>query len=385
MATDSAIRQETTRVSVETPATEAARNARLAALVGAQQPVLLALQARLDSLRASARAALPEVPAALAPATPDSVRLPVAVPVIALAPDSVQRPALAPKRRWAALLLTETTTRWGELPGPHPATTREQLLGATTHTVAVEYRVPTAAGAPGRWALRTGFGETRLRDQFRFAADTTHHILRHDTTWAFQTNSHFTHDSTYTVRLDSIARPEPIINQQGQIIGYTTAYVHYHDTTYHVTTKYYTDSSMQEQVHTRLETTSERRRQDLRPDYRFWSVPVAVQFEVLRRGRWSAGLSAGAQVLLFRGGYRAVHDGATGEYQLRRIGAREGPFRPVSLALSAGLDVRCRLTDRLAVLAGGAARGWAVGPLRTGTLPRWTWGAQAGVSWELGR
>jgi hypothetical protein len=345
----------------------------------AQQPVLLALQQHLDSLRATTRTALPPVVAA--PSRADSLP-PLAATT---APDTLQPRPLASPRRWSALLLTEATTRWGELPGYHAATTHEVLVSARTQAGAVEYHVPDAAGTPGRWRLRAGFGETRLRDQFRFAADTVHHHEDHDTTWALTSTIRVYHDTTFTLRPDSIGRPEPILNSQGQVIGYHTVYDHFLDTTYYVTTRHDTTWKMQESVKASYSTQTERRRQDLRPNYRFWTIPLAVQFDVWQHRRWSAGVSLGAQVLIFAGGSQPVHDAATKTYFLRRIGMHDGPFRPVSLALNTGLDIRYRLTDRLSALVGGQVRGWAVGPLRTGALPRWTSAGQLGLAWELGK
>ncbi len=375
VATDSVIQAEKLGPENGVRADSAPRvRANLVALVAAQQPVLLALQAELDTLRERARRAVP-----LADTARQQAVAPELAAVDTAAADSARRPSLAPTRRWAALLLAETTTAWGSLPGHNPATTREQLLGATTRSVAAEFR-PT-----DRWAIRAGFGETRLRDQFRFATDSVHHSAKHDTTWTANIEVHQTRDSSFTTRIDSIGRPEPIINQQGQVVGYTTVYVPFIDTTYHITTRHDTIRTMKENVVISAQTRTERREQDLRPDYRFWSVPLAAQFRVVQRGRWSAGVNLGAHVLFFRGGYHATHDAATGAYRLRRIGATEGPFRPVSLALATGLEVRFRFTDRLSFLTGGAARGWAVGPLRTAPLPRWTFAAHCGLSWELGR
>lgn len=370
---DSTIQHESKPVQDESVAAATRRHAHLAVLAAEQQPVLLALHDHLNRLDSQTHAAVaatrPPSPAdslsALAPPTPTA--------------DSSRRSPLAPPRRWAALLLAETTNAWGSLPGYNPRTTEEKIFGANTRAVALEYRLP------GRWRMQAGFGETQLRDQFRFTHDSLHHTAHHDTTWAFHTSVNITHDTTYTVRLDSLGRPEPIINQQGQVIGYHTVYEHFYDTTYQITTRHDTTRQMQESVHIREEYRNERRQQDLRPNYKFWTVPVAVQFDVIRRPRWSAGVSLGGQVLLFRGGYQPKRDPGTGTYVLRRIGATEGPFRPVSLALSTGLSIRYRLSDRLSLLAGGTARGWAVGPLRTGTLPRWTLGAHGGISWELGR
>ncbi len=385
VAGDSAIRSEIARVALDSPATVARRRAHLLALLAAQQPVLLGLQAALDSMRAVTRVPLPTEPTAAPIAqalAPDPGQ---AKPAVGVPTDSSRLRPLAAPRRWAVQLTAERTTAWGALPGHNPHTTHEQLLEATTRSVALEYRLPGATGAAGRWSVRAGLGDTRLRDQFRFAADTVHHTTHYDTTWASVVSVRLTRDSTFTVRPDSVGHTEPVIGPNGQVIGYQTVYVHYHDTTYHITTRHDTLRTMRQNVNTHQLTSTERRRQDLRPEYRFWTLPLAAQFEVVRRRRWGAGLSVGAQVLVFRGGSRPVLDGATGTYALRPVGVAEGPFRPISLQLTSGLDVHYRLTDRLAVLVGGAARGWAVGPLRAGTVPRTTWATQVGLRWELGR
>ncbi|MBC7448934.1 MAG: hypothetical protein H7330_12830 [Hymenobacteraceae bacterium] len=188
-------------------------------------------------------------------------------------------------------------------------------------------------------------------------------------------NVYIVHDSSFTVRPDSIGYEQSILDDQGQFIGYTTVYAHFNDTTYHVTIRHDSVRTTNQSVRVRDEFRTERRRQDLRPEYRFWTLPLVVQFDIVRRRRWSAGVNVGANLLFFRGGSRPVHAAATNVYKLQRVSTTEGPFRPVSVALSTGLDVRYRLTDRLSLVGGGSARGWAVGPLRATALdpdgPRW--------------
>ncbi len=360
-AQDSAIRQEAAR-GVAPVRTDSA--SRLLDLIAAQRATLRGLQGQLDSLKA----ALPVEPLALAIAA-DSVT------PVAPQPDSIV--PTAPLHRWAVALLAETTPRWGALPGP--ADTYQPLGATATRGLQLEHRL-----ANDRWLVRGGLGETRLTGQFRAIAETTRQRLVSDTltTTVFEGGTRV--DTIRILQLDSTLHLNPRVNANLQIIGYDSLWVPDTITVYQLVISHDTVQRTTQTVRTRLDTWRETREQQLRPTYRFWTIPVAAQFDVLRAGRWRAGLSLGAQLTVFRGGDAPVR-GADGTYALRRIGARGGPFRPLSVALTTGLDVRYHLTDRLSVLAGGGLRGWVQSPVRGEARPKVQPTAQVGISWGLGR
>lgn len=331
------------------------------ALATTQRQVLALLQQQLDSLKQ----ALPAEPPVLV-AAPDSLATPRALPNQPHAPQP-----------WAIRLVTESTRAWGTMPGYDPATTRERLTGATTRGAQLERSLGE------RWRFLGGVGETRVRAQLEYMQERVGEITHLDTvTVNTMEIVHRTDTSILLIREDSIAYLEPRLNGSGQIAGYDTLYRPTSDTTYQLIQSTDTLRRTQQTVQSRVETWREYRLQQLRPEYRFWTIPVAAQVDLLRWRRWRAGLSLGAQVQIFRGGYRPTWQGDV--YELRRIGPGGGPFRPVSLAITTGLEVRYGLTERLSLLAGASLRGWAVQPLRGLRGPALVPGAQVGVSWGFG-
>ena len=234
-----------------------------------------------------------------------------------------------------------------------------------------------------RWLLRGGFGQVRLTGRFGAVDETTGQHRVSDTTSVTQTDFLTTVDTISIVQLDSVPQLNPIINGSGQVIDYDTLWVARNYTVYHQVISHDTVRRTTKVITTRLDTWRERREQQLRPTYRFWTVPLAAQVDVLRAGRWRAGVSLGAQVLIFRGGDQPVRL-PDGTYVLRRVGPSAGPFRPVSFALATALDVRYRLSERLSVLAGAGLRGWALNPVRADARRLVQPTAQVGVSWGLG-
>ncbi|MBC7449317.1 MAG: hypothetical protein H7330_14790, partial [Hymenobacteraceae bacterium] len=337
---------------------------RLPALVAAQRVTLRTLQLQLDSLKA----ALPVEPAALAIVT-DSA----APGLDAVAP-------VRPAPRWAVALLTETTTPWGVVPGP--AAIRETLGGAHTRSLQLEHRLPN-----DRWLVRGGLSETRLTGRFRAVDETSGLRLSTDTLTSTGYDPAIRTDTIRIIHLDSTLQLNARVNADLQIVGYDSLWVPDNDTIYQVVVTHDSVQRTIQTVRTRLDTWRATREQQLRPTYRFWTIPVAAQFDVLRAGRWRAGVSIGAQLMLFRGGDAPVRL-PDGTYTLRRVGPRGGPrggpFRPVSVALTTGLDVRYRLTERLSVLAGAGARGWVQSPVRGEARPKVQPTAQLGLSWGLG-
>ena len=355
LAQDSAIRQETARSAA---AGGMVPDSPLPALVAAQRETLATLQAQLDSLKS----ALPMEPPLLAPA-PGSAR------------DSV--PALTkPLNPWGISLLAEITGPWGTLPGYNPETTTEDLSAPVMQGVHVERRIND------RWLVRLGLADTRLHGQFRYTNDRAGQRITTDSSIVTRIDTFMSTRTSIIVHRDSVLRLDPRINASGQVIGYDSLWLPRYDTTFQIVISHDTVKRTEKKVLTRVDTWRETHRQQLRPAYRFWTIPVAAQLDVLRWRRWNAGLGIGAQVVVFRGGEQPVMQGDT--YELRRIGPRDGPFRPVSLSLSTALEIRYRLTDRLSLLGGGSVRGWAIHPLRNDSRVQLTQGAHLGMSWGFG-
>ena len=360
LAQDTALRQEAARAVAPVRPDSASR---LLMLVAAQRVTLAVLQTQLDSLKA----ALPAAPPLLAAANP------ALAPAVA---DTLRRAPLPALRRWSAVLALEATNPWGVLPGAPD--TREVIGGAHQVSLQMEHRLPN-----DRWLLRGGFGQVRLTSQFRHVQEVSGQTLVRDSVRVTYVNANVRTDTTRIIQLDSVLHLNPRINGSGQVIAYDSLWTPNNDTLYQVIITHDTVHYMTQNVRTRVETWRERREQQLRPTYRFWTIPVAVQYDVLCAGRWRAGVSAGAQVLLYRGADQPALT-ADGTYVLRRTGPRDGPFRPVSVALSTGLNVRYRLTDRLSLLAGAGGRGWVQSPVRGEARPKMQPNGQVGVVWGLG-
>ena len=89
---------------------------------------------------------------------------------------------------------------------------------------------------------------------------------------------------------------------------------------------------------------------NLRDAYRFATVPVRVGYWLGRGGRhFRFGLLGGADAALYLGG--ATTEGSTCGCTSQTWGPTGSPYRPFSLSLSAGLDLRYRLGPRWELLA----------------------------------
>jgi hypothetical protein len=175
--------------------------------------------------------------------------------------------------------------------------------------------------------------------------------VTYDTSTTHSTQNTHVEYTTYSIRIVREPVLTPIVNLSNQIIGYDTVYVPRQDT---VWTRNITDGT----VVTRNSTTTpvvvkreETRARILRPDYRFLTIPVVVRYRFgvdggTRQNRWWADAALGAQVQLFLGGTQlATADGRT--WHTERIGSHNGPFRPLTVALTGALALNYALTPRL--------------------------------------
>ncbi len=328
--------------------TDSALAGRVRALVLMQGADLTALGRQLDSLKK----ALPEGPPS------EAIRL-------SALPPSNPHPL---KPSW--LLALEATPTWAvPLPpttGPG-ATERAEPTGPTlTRSAQIGLRLGEAGTPAGRWQVRAGLGETRLRTAFAADFGRTNTQTHDTTTTTTDVQVHTGVAVTVVVHLDSIPRYEPRLNGQAQIIGYDTTWVSTNDTTYQLIITHDTVRTQRLYTTQTTRTLTERRQQALRPEYKFWSLPFAVSYHLVERARWALGVQVGGTVQVFRGGTRAVWDGGAQQYQLRPIGPREGPYRPVSLQLLTGLEASYRLSNRLSATVAPSARWWAVPVGRAG-------------------
>ena len=317
---------------------DSARAARLRGLVAEQTRALAALQTRLDSVKRF----LPEAPPALAAAPPDS---------LARRFNAGPASAFPPPAPWAVVGLLETTPQWAVPATAAPGTNEEHTQAALTQSLLLQRQV----GA--RWRLRAGVGQAILRTEGRYTADRL---------------------TTTTTTTETIERDTVVHNGIRAVLVVGPGPT---DSTYYYITV--SDTLFKQTTQQQTFTTTERNtlRQLLRPTHRFWTVPVAASFGLVQRERWRLGATLSGQLGIYRGGEVAVWDEGRAEFVLRRVSARQGPYRPVSLSLSAGLEAEYRLTPRLSVLLAPMARRWVVAPGRgAGQGRRVLPAVQAGVS-----
>lgn len=305
-------------------ATDTGRTTRLRALLHEQTRALAALQQQIDSLKQ----ALPEAPPALATQPMDSAK--VLPPAVGLLPP--------PRSPWAVVGLLETTPSWSTLPAAGPGVDQERTQAALAQSVQLQRQVGS------HWRLRAGFGQAALRTQARYTSERT------TTT---QTRDSIT---TTSIQLHAGTRWVRIINSNT------------HDTSFVLIATYDTIYSHNTVRTYRTTTLRDQRQQLLRPDYRFWTIPLSAHYLLVNRNRWSLSLSLGAQATIFRGGTRPVWNGE--EYALQRVGPRDGPYRPVSLSVSGGLEAQYRLGPQWSVLVAPTVRWWAVQPGKGGAATR---------------
>ena len=372
---DSVIRREVRAylAPVAAPA-DTARPARLRALVAAQTRALAVLTARLDSVKQflDARPPAPLVAAGAKAAAPDSV-----ADALANAATATEWPPLPPRAKWSALLLAETTPSWAVLPTGAAQPRQEETVAAHGQQVLGQWQ------ATPRWAVRAGVGQAALTTQARTVAERTGTSVVVDSTLTTDVRNYQTLSVVEIIRRDTIFIYEPILNASLQIIGYDTSFVISADTTRTLITTTVHDTVHRTVVTERTETLRERAQQQFRPAYQFWTLPVGVHYALLTTPRWTVGTVLGGQLSVFRGGTRPVWTGDA--YELRAVGRRDGPYRPVSVSLSAGLEAQYRLSPRLSAVLAPTVRWWAVSPLRQqaagGATRRLLPAAQLGLSY----
>lgn len=363
-ARDSVLQQETRAyLAPLAQVADTGRAARLRTLIAEQTQALAALTARLDSVKQ----ALPETPPALA---------------VALAPSadslaSAAWPTLPPVHSpWALLLTAETTPSWAVLPTRSPvAPMQEQTLTSFGQSALLQYQ------AAPRWRLRAGVGQSTVQTQLRTVAERTGERTVTDSTMTTDVRDYTVTTVSDIVRHDTIFIYEPILNGSVQIIGYDTSFVVATDSVRSFNTTTVRDTVHRKVVTRRTEAFRERQQQQFRPTYRFWTLPVALNYAVFISPRWRLGATVGGQVAVFRGGTRPVLVGSD-HYELQRVGPRDGPYRPVSLSLSAGLEAEYRLSSRLSAMVAPTVRWSAVPAARGGSGPRPLLpAAVVGLSW----
>ncbi|MBD2715208.1 outer membrane beta-barrel protein [Microvirga sp. STR05] len=84
--------------------------------------------------------------------------------------------------------------------------------------------------------------------------------------------------------------------------------------------------------------------------FRYFTLPVQVQYQLQRRGRLQYGVLGGVLLDVYAGGRTSGSTPCTCEQQ-QSWSSADSPYRRVGLSLSAGLDLRYALTPRLTLLA----------------------------------
>ena len=120
-----------------------------------------------------------------------------------------------------------------------------------------------------------------------------------------------------------------------------------------------------------------------RDTYRFLTLPVQAHYAMgLAGGRLRYGLVAGAEPAIYLGGSTLRANGT-----LDRWNGSNSPYRTLSLALSAGLDMRYRISPRLEAVAQPTATYFlnSLPQPAAGLTPRYLWGGSAllGISYHL--
>lgn len=352
IASDTAVRRALARPAPDTTHEAAqTRRARLYALLAAEGAALAELQAAFDSLKAT----LPEVPPGLA-AAPAELAAPAADSARTPTPDSWRRlpPAASP---WALLGLLETTPSWSTLPVRSAVADRERTQASLSQSVQLQRQFGR------RWLVRAGLGQLATQSQVRRTSERSGETIKRDSSQITDVIVRLTSTtSTLTHVIDTVVQVDPITNLSGQIVGYDTTLTFITETITATILGHDTLRTTRTLVTTRTETWREAREQLFRPRYRFWTLPMGVQYQILQTNRWAVGLNLGGQLTVFRGGERPVWTGEA--YAMQRVSARQGPYRPVSFSASAGLEATYRLSPRLSALVAPTVRAWVVPPGR---------------------
>lgn len=271
-------------------------------------------------------------------------------------PDSVAPPR--PKRagRWSVALAFAPERNFFGLRAA--ATDTVTSLRRTHETGRAGYNATFTAAyeLSNRLSVGAGVGLSTYGAELRLTDRRTQVGVRYDTTTQQTTNIFTSTNTTYSVRTDSIVQLSPLFNAIGQVVDYDTVWIVRPDTTF--TTTLLTDTvRATTRTITPLITTNETvSTRTLRPDYRFLTVPLVVRYRLSPgaspgqpTGRWWADLTAGAQLQFFLGGSQLVSADAGRTWATQQVGARGGPFRPLSVAVTGALAFNYAFTSHLSM------------------------------------
>ncbi|WP_310396488.1 hypothetical protein [Hymenobacter sp.] len=261
---------------------------------------------------------------------------------------SPQQLAMA-SRRWSVLLTATPEQNTLGLQGPEgdslTALRRNHETGRAGFNAALlaEYRLTPRLSVGG------GVGYSTYGADLRLTTKNTEVRVTYDTTTTRTTSFLTSTNQTYSIRILQTPQLSPIFNGSGQVIRYDTVYVPRQDTVFTTTVQRDSTHAIRRTVTpliSRFETLTARR---LRPDYRFFTVPVLLRYRLTPgAGRWWTDVSAGAQLQFFLGGTQVVtEDGEN--FRTEKIAPGSGPFRALNVALSGSLALNYALTNRLSV------------------------------------
>ncbi len=369
---------------VETTIGDSARTsrARLRTALLAEKAELVQLHHRADSLL---RALEPVVAIELSNGVATSAAEPdVDAPVIRL--SSLPKPRFT--HRWAvALAFTPERTFLG-LQAPSTDTlmrlrhNHESGRAGLNAAITGEYRVSD------RFSVGMGVGYSRYGAELRLTDRKTEVHVRYDTTTTTSITTGVVSQTIVAIRTDSVAQLTPRFNASGQVAYYDTVYVyvqHADSITLITTDQVKNITKTVKPTLTQHDVVTYRA---LRPTYHFVTLPIMVRYRLTannRRARCWADVAMGAQVQLFRGGSQLVtSDGRN--YRTERVGANEGPFRPINVALTGQFALNYALSPRLSANLAPAVR-WqmqSVYKRETGLRQQpISTGVQLGVRWTL--
>jgi hypothetical protein len=369
---------------VQTTVGDSAADSRtqLRAALLAEKAELVQLHHRADSLL---RALEPLNTIALSTGTATSAAEPDATqPVIRI--TTLPKPRFT--HRWAlALAFTPERTFLG-LQAPAADTlmrlrrNHESGRAGLNATVMGEYRVSD------RFSVGMGVGYSRYGAELRLTDRRTDFHVRYDTTTVTSITNGTSSHTIVAIREDSVAQLTPRFNASGQVAYYDTVYVYVQHADSITLTTNDQVTSVTQTIKPNVTPHDVVTYRVLRPTYHFVTLPLLVRYRLTannRRARCWADVAVGAQVQLFRGGSQLVTtDGRT--YHTERVGANEGPFRPVNVALTGQFALNYALSPRLSANLAPAVR-WqmqSVYKRETGLRQQpLSTGVQLGLRWTL--
>jgi hypothetical protein len=280
-----------------------------------------------------------------------------AVPVATMDSTVVPLPVVTPVKRWSVALSFAPERNFFGLSAPASdelSTLRrihEQGRAGYNASLMAEYRLP---GHNDRLSVAAGLGVSTYGAELRLTDRQTNVLVKTDTVETIDVSIR-----NHTTEAWQLPAPDvhltPILNINGQVIGYDTVFIPRTDTTWTYITTKLIDTTITRTITPTITKREELTTRILRPNYRFLTLPLMVRYRIGRATdwtssptapRWWADIAVGTQLQWFMGGTQlTTTDGRT--YRTERVGMNEGPFRPFTASLTGSLSMSYALTQHL--------------------------------------